>query len=184
MSVAFRKPFTAVRAGGKQLRIQRSHVGIVPKAAFELRPPPYELDALEPLMSKQTFEFHWGKHHRAYVDNLNKQLEAKPDWQNATLEEVIVASYNNGNPTPEFNNAAQVWNHDFFWESMAPNAGGKPSGDLAKAIERDFGSYDEFAKQFKTAGATQFGSGWAWLVSDKSGKLTVEKTPNAVNPLA
>lgn len=141
------------------------------------------MDALEPLMSKQTFEFHWGKHHRAYVDNLNKQLENNTSLQGKSLEEVIVAAWNDGNPTAEFNNAAQVWNHDFFWTSMKPNGGGEPTGALMDAIKRDFGSYDDFKTKFKAAGATQFGSGWAWLITDGKGGLTIEKTPNAVNPL-
>jgi superoxide dismutase, Fe-Mn family len=97
--------------------------------------------------------------------------------------QIILASWNEGKPTPVFNNAAQVWNHTFFWEGMAPKAGGAPSGKLADAINASFGSYDEFKKQFSAAGATQFGSGWAWLIVDKGGKLTIEKTANAVCPL-
>ncbi|GFH12749.1 superoxide dismutase [Haematococcus lacustris] len=158
--------------------------------AIELKAPPYPLDALEPHMSKSTFEYHWGKHHKTYVDNLNKQIAGK-DWENKELEEIVLASWNNGSPTPEFNNAAQIWNHTFFWESMKPNGGGAPTGALAEAINRDFGSFDEFKNQFKQAGLTQamllpllqFGSGWAWLNSDKSGKLSISKTPNAVLPV-
>lgn len=141
------------------------------------------MDALEPHMSKNTFDFHWGKHHRAYVTNLNKQVEGTPA-ANKSLEEVIIESYNNGDPTPVFNNAAQSWNHAFFWESMKPNGGGAPTGPLAKAIDRDLGGMDKFKADFAAAGATQFGSGWAWLVADSSGKLSIVKTPNAVNPLA
>jgi len=155
---------------------------VVPKAAITLKDPPYALDALEPHMSKQTLEFHWGKHHRAYVDNMNKQI-AGTDLEGKSLEEIVLASWNSGNPTPVFNNAAQVWNHTFFWESMKPNGGGEPTGKLADAIKASFGSFDEFKTQFKAAGATQFGSGWAWLVADKSGKLSIEKTPNAVTPV-
>jgi superoxide dismutase, Fe-Mn family len=150
--------------------------------AVELKPPPYALDALEPHMSKTTLEVHWGKHHRTYVDNLNGQI-AGSDLDSKSLEEIVVASWNAGKPTAHFNNAAQVWNHTFFWESMAPNKGGEPAGALAEAIKRDFGSLEEFKKQFKAAGATQFGSGWAWLNSDKSGKLSITKTPNAENPV-
>ena len=128
-----------------------------------------------------TFEFHYGKHHAAYLNNLNGQIKGK-DLENMSLEEVMLKTWNGGNPTPEFNNAAQVINHTFFWESMAPNKGGAPSGKLADAIQRDFGSFDAFKDAFKTAGATQFGSGWAWLSTDKSGKLEVTKTPNAENP--
>lgn len=155
---------------------------VMVRAALELKPLPYAMDALEPHMSKTTLEFHYGKHHRAYVDNMNKQIAGTP-LEGKSLEEVVLASWNGGNPTPVFNNAAQVWNHTFFWESMAPKAGGAPSGKLADAITKSFGSLDEFKTQFKAAGATQFGSGWAWLVADKSGKLTIEKTPNAVTPV-
>jgi Fe-Mn family superoxide dismutase len=135
-----------------------------------------------PLLCCQTLEFHWGKHHRAYVDNMNKQI-AGTDLDGKSLEEIVLASWNGGSPTPVFNNAAQVWNHTFFWESMKPNGGGKPTGKLADAINASFGGYDKFVEQFKAAGATQFGSGWAWLVADKSGKLSIEKTPNAVTPV-
>ena len=95
--------------------------------------------------------------------------------------QIIMASWNNGDPTPVFNNAAQVWNHTFFWEGMAPNAGGKPTGDIAAAIDKSFGSFGAFKEQFAAAGATQFGSGWAWLVAAKDGSLEIVKTPNAVN---
>jgi Fe-Mn family superoxide dismutase len=99
--------------------------------------------------------------------------------------QVIMASWNSGEPTPVFNNAAQVWNHTFFWEGMGPKAGGKPSGKLviAEAINKSFGSFDEFKSKFAAAGATQFGSGWAWLIAQKDGSLTIEQTPNAVCPL-
>jgi Fe-Mn family superoxide dismutase len=140
------------------------------------------MNALEPHMSQKTLEFHYGKHHQTYLDNMNKQI-AGSNLESKTLEEVIKESWNNGSPTAVFNNAAQVWNHTFFWESMKPNGGGAPSGKLAEAINAAFGSLDEFKAQFKNAGATQFGSGWAWLVTDKSGKLSIEKTPNAVTPL-
>lgn len=167
-------------------------------AKFELKPPPYPLNALEPHMSKDTLEFHWGKHHRAYVDNLNKQivgteLDSKP------LEDVVIATYNKGDVLPAFNNAAQAWNHEFFWGCMKPGGGGKPSGELLQLIERDFGSFEKFVEEFKSAAATQFGSGWAWLVyktnkldvenavnprpSEEDKKLAVLKSPNAVNPL-
>lgn len=149
-------------------------------------------------MSQNTFEYHWGKHHRAYVDNLNKQIEGT-DLDGKSLEETIIMSYNNGDILPAFNNAAQVWNHDFFWESMKPGGGGKPSGELLKLIERDFGSFEKFVEQFKLAASTQFGSGWAWLAykesrldvgnavnplaTEEDKKLVVLKSPNAVNPL-
>ncbi|MQL87374.1 hypothetical protein Taro_019917 [Colocasia esculenta] len=136
-------------------------------------------------MSQRTLEFHWGKHHRGYVDGLNKQI-AGTELESLPLENVIVKSYNNGDPLPTFNNSAQIWNHDFFWESMEPGGGGQPTGALLELIERDFGSLQALLDQFKNAALTQFGSGWAWLVykaTEKDYKLSVEKTPNAVNPL-
>ncbi|KAK7344767.1 hypothetical protein VNO77_14799 [Canavalia gladiata] len=171
-------------------------------AEFELKPPPYHLNALEPIMSQETLEYHWGKHHRTYVNNLNMQIDGT-DLEGKSLEDIVVISYNKGDMLPSFNNAAQAcmlaWNHEFFWESMKPGGGGKPSGDLLKLIERDFGSFERFLGEFKTAASTQFGSGWAWLAykesrldvgnavdplrSDEDNKLVVVKTPNAVNPL-
>jgi superoxide dismutase, Fe-Mn family len=145
--------------------------------AFSLPPLPYDKNALAPHISAETLEFHHGKHHQAYVTNLNKLLEGKAE-ANKSLEEVILSSEGG-----VFNNAAQVWNHTFYWGSMKPNGGGAPSGDLADAIKRDFGSVEEFAKKFSEAGATQFGSGWAWLVLNKDKKLEVTKTPNADLPL-
>ena len=145
--------------------------------AFSLPPLPYDKNALAPHISAETLEFHHGKHHQAYVTNLNKLLEGKAD-ANKSLEEVILSS-----DVGVFNNAAQVWNHTFYWSSMKPNGGGAPTGELADAIKRDFGSVEEFAKKFSDAGATQFGSGWAWLVLNKDKKLEVTKTPNADLPL-
>jgi Fe-Mn family superoxide dismutase len=131
-------------------------------------------------MSSQTFDFHYGKHHAAYINKLN-DLVAGTELADKPLEEVVKASYKDGK-TAIFNNAAQAWNHDFFWKCLKANGGGKPSGDLAAKIEKDFGSYDKFKEEFKNAAATQFGSGWAWLVSD-NGTLKVTKTANAENPL-
>ena len=144
--------------------------------AFTLPPLPYEKNALAPHISAETLEYHWGKHHQAYVTNLNKLLEGKPE-ANKSLEDVIMSSEG-----PVFNNSAQVWNHTFYWSCMKPGGGGAPSGDLAQAITRDFGSFDKFKEEFSNAAATQFGSGWAWLVLDK-GKLSVTKTPNADLPM-
>jgi Fe-Mn family superoxide dismutase len=149
--------------------------------AFELPPLPYPMNALEPQMSARTLEFHHGKHHKAYVDNANKLVQDTP-LANKSLEEVIHATAKDEAKQGIFNNVAQIWNHNFFWKSMRPNGGGRPTGDLARAIDESFGSYDKFREAFKTAGATQFGSGWAWLVIE-GGKLKVDKTPNAVNPL-
>jgi Fe-Mn family superoxide dismutase len=145
--------------------------------AFSLPPLPYDKNALAPHISAETLDYHHGKHHQAYVTNLNKALEGKPE-ANKSLEEVILAS-----DGPVFNNAAQVWNHTFYWSSMKPNGGGQPTGDLADAIKRDFGSFEKFSEAFSNAAATQFGSGWAWLVLGKDKKLAVTKTPNADLPL-
>ena len=148
--------------------------------AIELPPLPYAKDALEPHISANTLDFHHGKHHNTYVVNLNKAIDGTP-MASKSLEEIIKASWAEKN-MGVFNNAAQVWNHTFYWNSMKPNGGGKPTGDIAAKIDADFGSYEKFAEEFKTAGATQFGSGWAWLVLD-GGKLKVTKTPNAELPM-
>ena len=148
---------------------------------FTLPPLPYDKSALEPHISARTLEFHHGKHHQAYVTKTN-ELVAGTELENKSLEDVIVAAWEKKNQ-PLFNNAAQVWNHTFFWSCLKPQGGGKPSGALASQIEKDFGSFEKFAEEFKNAGVTQFGSGWAWLVADKSGKLSVTKTPNAELPL-
>ena len=149
---------------------------------FELPELPYAKNALEPHMSANTFDFHHAKHHAAYVNNLNNML-AGHALEGKSLEDVILASSKDSAMQGIFNNAAQIWNHTFFWNSMSPNGGGKPSGALAEAIDRDFGSYDNFIKEFKQAAATQFGSGWAWLVVGVDGKLKVTKTPNAALPM-
>ncbi|KAL5724099.1 superoxide dismutase [Ranunculus cassubicifolius] len=167
-------------------------------AHFELKPPPYPMNSLEPHMSRETLEYHWGNHHRGYVENLNRQI-AGTELDGMELEDIILLTYNRGDPLPAFNNAAQIWNHEFFWESMKPGGGGKPSGDLLDLIERDFGSYNEFMKEFKSAASAQFGSGWVWLAykanrldvgnainprpSEEDKKLVIVKSPNAVNPL-
>ena len=150
--------------------------------AFELPPLPYDKSALEPHISAKTLEFHHGKHHQAYVTNLNNLVKDTP-MANQSLEEIIKATAKDESKVGIFNNAAQVWNHTFFWNCMKPNGGGKPSGAVAQKIDQAFGGYDKFAEQFKNAAVTQFGSGWAWLVSD-GGSLKVTKTPNAVNPMA
>ncbi|KYO57639.1 superoxide dismutase [Tistrella mobilis] len=149
--------------------------------AFELPALPYDRTALEPHISAQTFEFHHGKHHNTYVVNLNKLVEGT-DLADASLEDIIVKSRGDAAKAGVFNNAAQVWNHTFFWNSMKPNGGGAPSGDLAKRIDADFGGLDKFKEAFKNAATTQFGSGWAWLVV-KDGKLEVVKTGNAETPV-
>jgi Fe-Mn family superoxide dismutase len=143
---------------------------------------PYALDALEPHISRSTLEFHHGKHHAGYVTNLNKLVEGS-DLADKSLEETISAVAGDSSKAGVFNNAAQVWNHSFYWQCIKPGGGGMPSGELAEKINADFGSFDAFAEQFKTAGATQFGSGWAWLVLDGD-SLKVTKTANADLPLA
>jgi superoxide dismutase, Fe-Mn family len=150
--------------------------------AFELPPLPYDKSALEPHMSAKTLEFHHDKHHQAYVTNLNNLVKDTP-MANQSLEEIIRATAKDESKSGIFNNAAQVWNHTFFWNCMKPKGGGQPSGAVAEKINQAFGSYDKFKEQFKQAAVTQFGSGWAWLVSD-GGQVKVTKTPNAVNPMA
>ncbi|MCT0210561.1 MAG: superoxide dismutase [Fe] [Cyanobium sp.] len=150
--------------------------------AHQLPALPYELDALEPHISRQTLEFHHGKHHAGYVANLNKMVEGT-DLEGKSLEEVILAVAGDASKAGIFNNAAQVWNHTFYWQGLKSGGGGAPSGALADKINADFGGFDVFTEQFKAAGATQFGSGWAWLVLD-GGTLKITKTGNADLPLA
>jgi len=149
---------------------------------FTLPPLPYAEDALEPYLSAKTLQFHHGKHHQTYVDTLNKLVEEQ-GLRDQSLERLIQATYRDDSKTAVFNNAAQVWNHNFFWRCMTKNGGGEPGGELAKAIKQDFGSFDRFADAFEAVATGQFGSGWAWLVFD-AGKLKVIKTPNAVDPVA
>ena len=145
---------------------------------------PYAYDALEPHISKETLEFHHDKHHQTYVTNLNNLIKGT-DLEGKSLEEIILASAGDASKAGVFNNAAQVWNHTFYWNSIAPNGGGKPTGAIAAKIDAAFGSYEQFAEQFAAAATTQFGSGWAWLVADKvNGDLSIVKTSNADTPLA
>jgi Fe-Mn family superoxide dismutase len=146
--------------------------------AFELPPLPFDKNALEPYMSAETLEFHHGKHHASYVSKLNDAI-AGTDNENKSLEDIIKgAEINSG----LFNNAAQHWNHSFFWNCLTPKGGGAASGEVADLIGSSFGSFEKFSEEFSNAAATQFGSGWAWLVTDGS-KLSVEKTANADLPL-
>jgi len=147
--------------------------------AFTLPPLPYAYEALEPHIDTETMKIHHGKHHQAYVDNLNKAI-AGTEHENKSLEELVAKA---GAISPAVrNNGGGHWNHTFFWESLAPNAGGQPSGALADAINAAFGSFDTFKEKFNAAGMTRFGSGWAWLIV-KDGKLEVTSTPNQDNPL-
>lgn len=151
--------------------------------AYELPPLPYDYTALEPYISKRTLEFHHDKHHAAYVNNFNAAAKGT-ELDSQPIEAVIKAVAKDPAKAAIFNNAAQAWNHTFYWHSLEAGGGGRPDGELAKKIDADFGSFDKFAEAFKTAAATQFGSGWAWLVLEPSGKLAVTKTPNADTPLA
>ncbi|HKU43603.1 MAG TPA: Fe-Mn family superoxide dismutase [Polyangiales bacterium] len=145
--------------------------------AIELPPLPWAADALAPHgISKETIDYHYGKHHQAYVTKTN-ELIANTDKANKSLEEIVKSSQG-----PLFNNAAQVWNHTFYWNSLKPKGGGQPTGAIANAIKESFGDYATFRKELTEAAITQFGSGWAWLVKD-GGKLKVVKTPNAETPL-
>lgn len=145
--------------------------------AFQLPELPYSKDALAPHISAETLEYHYGKHHAGYVNKLNAAVEGTP-MAEKSLEEIIKSAQGG-----LFNNAAQVWNHTFYWNSLSPNGGGEPTGDLADAITASFGSFADFKEKFSAAAAGQFGSGWAWLVKDASGKLSITTTANAETPL-
>ena len=147
--------------------------------AFTLPALPYAHDALEPHIDAQTMQIHHGKHHQAYVDNLNKAIAGTPN-ENKSLEELVKSA---GSISPAVrNNGGGHWNHSFFWEILGPKAGGQPGGKLAEAINSAFGSFDAFKEKFNNAGMTRFGSGWAWLIV-KDGKLEISSTPNQDNPL-
>lgn len=143
---------------------------------------PYGKGDLAPHITEKTIDFHYGKHHNTYVTNLVKLIEGT-ELENEALENIIKKTVGDKAKAGIFNNAAQVWNHTFYWHSMKPNGGGSPTGQIAEKIKADFGSYEKFVEEFKNAGLTQFGSGWAWLVL-KDGKLQVTKTANADTPLA
>ena len=150
--------------------------------AVQLPNLPYAENALEPHYSAKTFSFHHGKHHKAYVDNLNKLIAGTP-LESKSLEEMIMASAGDASRVGMFNNAAQVWNHTFFWNCMKPAGGGRPKGDLAQRIDQAFGSYEKFVEQFKTTAVGRFGSGWGWLILD-GGTLKIVSTANADTPMA
>ncbi len=143
----------------------------------ELPKLPYDMNALAPHISEETLEYHYGKHHKTYVDNLNK-LIADTEYADLTLEEIIKKSSGG-----LFNNAAQTWNHTFYWHCLSPSGGGQPEAALAQAIDKAFGNFDDFKQKFTTAAVTTFGSGWAWLVKNADGSLAIESTSNAANPL-
>lgn len=144
---------------------------------FTLPELPWAKEALAPVISGETIDYHYGKHHQAYVNNLNNLIKGT-EFENATLEEIIKKAKGG-----IFNNAAQVWNHTFYWESLTPNAPQKPNGELLKKIETQYGSFEEFKTLFSQAAATLFGSGWAWLAIDEAGELKIVQTGNAENPM-
>jgi superoxide dismutase, Fe-Mn family len=156
-------------------RLQHSREEI--SVQHTLPPLPYALDALQPHISRETLEYHHGKHHQTYVTNLNKLIPGT-EFENLSLEDIVRKSQG-----PMFNNAAQVWNHTFFWNSMSPQGGGKARGQVAKAIDAKFGSFDAFKDKFSAAAVAVFGSGWAWLVKHADGSVTIETTSNANTPL-
>ncbi|HHJ80145.1 MAG TPA: superoxide dismutase [Fe] [Candidatus Tenderia electrophaga] len=145
--------------------------------AHQLPELPYAQDALAPTISAETLEYHYGKHHQTYVTNLNK-LIVGTEFENASLEEIIQKADGG-----LFNNAAQIWNHTFYWNCLSPNGGGAPTGALADAINSSFGSFDEFKQKFATSAATNFGSGWTWLVKNSDGSIAIVNTSNAGCPL-
>src|SRR4029078_4155411 len=144
---------------------------------FELPKLPYALDALQPVISKETLEYHYGKHHQAYVNNLNN-LTKDNEFSNMSLEDIIMKSSGG-----IFNNAAQVWNHTFYWNCMTPKSNGEPTGKLADAIKKKFGSFDEFKKAFSQSATTLFGSGWTWLAKNDKNELEIMNTSNASLPM-
>jgi Fe-Mn family superoxide dismutase len=144
---------------------------------FELPPLPYAKNALAPHISEETLEYHYGKHHKAYVDNLNKLIPGT-EFEEMNLEDIIKKSSGG-----IFNNAAQVWNHTFYWHCLSPNGGGEPTGELAAAINEAFGSFDVFKEKFSQASITTFGSGWGWLVKNGDGELEIISTSNAKTPM-
>jgi Fe-Mn family superoxide dismutase len=145
--------------------------------AIELPPLPYARDALQPHISSETLDYHYGKHHQAYVDNLNKQI-AGTEFADLPLEQIVRKSSGG-----MFNNAAQVWNHTFYWNCLSPSGGGEPSGKLADAINKAFGSFEQFKEQFSQTAITTFGSGWGWLVQRPDGNLALVSTSNAATPI-
>lgn len=150
--------------------------------AFELPELPYAFDALAPTISKETIEYHYGKHHKAYVDKTNTMVEGTAN-ANLSLEELVQKVQGQANERPLFNNAAQVWNHTFYWNCLSPKGGGAPTGAIAQAIDKSFGSFADFQSKFSAAAAGQFGSGWAWLVKSDDG-IAIETTANADTPMA
>ncbi len=145
--------------------------------AIELPALPYEINALEPHISQETLEYHHGKHHKTYVDKLNGMIPGT-EFEGKSLEDIIKSASG-----PTFNNAAQIWNHTFYWHCLSPNGGGEPSGAVAEAITKAFGSFEEFQKQFNDRAVNNFGSSWTWLVKNSDGSLEIVNTSNAGTPM-
>ena len=150
---------------------------------FILPELPYAKDALAPVISAETIEYHYGKHHQTYVTNLNNLLPGSA-YEGLGLDEIVRLSHGKPSEKPVFNNAAQVWNHTFYWNSLSPTGGGEPKGGIAAAIDKSFGSFQDFKEKFSKAALTQFGSGWAWVVKNDDGSLVIEQTANADTPMA
>jgi Fe-Mn family superoxide dismutase len=150
-------------------------------AAFTLMPLPFADNALAPVISSNTMSFHYGKHHKGYVDKLNELIAGSP-LTTMSLEAIVKQTAGDKTKTAIYNNAAQVWNHNFYWNSLKPAGGGKPSGKLAQKIDEDLGGYDKFKKDFADVAVSQFGTGWAWLAADSTGKLRIVKTGDADAP--
>ncbi len=175
-------PLVGLAVAGKAPESSTAPSASAGAPAFQLPALPYSQEALEPYISGRTMSFHYGKHHQAYVDNLNKLTAGKP-LASQPLETIIRETAGNAEQAAVFNNAAQVWNHTFFWKSMKPGGGGQPTGRLKDLISKSFGSFEEFKKAFVDAGVSQFGSGWVWLVREGD-NLKVVKTANADTPAA
>jgi Fe-Mn family superoxide dismutase len=178
---AARRDFLKAAALGSAALVAGAPAVLRGASPFSLPPLPFDEGALEPVISAKTIQFHYGKHHRAYVDKLNELLTGSP-LAGAPLEEIVRATAGKSDQTAIFNNAAQVWNHTFYWSSLAPKGGGAPTGTLLSRIESDLGGVRACVDQLTAAATGQFGSGWAWLVLD-GGKLKVTKTGNAETPL-
>lgn len=144
---------------------------------FKLPELPYAKNALVPHMSEETLEFHYGKHHNAYVNNLNNMIK-ETKFENMTLEEIILSSEG-----PTFNNAAQIWNHTFFWNSLSPKGGGSPTGEALELINKEWGNFEKFKEEFTKSAISNFGAGWTWLAINKAGKIEIVNTSNAQTPM-
>lgn len=176
-----RRRFLGALAAGSAAFVAAPWVRIGHAAPISMPKLPYAENALEPIISARTLSFHYGKHHQGYVDKLNTLIQGT-DFADAKLEEIIITTADQGNNADIFNNAAQVWNHTFYWASLKANGGAKPAGELKTKIDESFGSYDTMKKEYVDKATGQFGSGWAWLVEEDD-KLAIVNTPDAVTPI-